>query len=70
MYGELTDKETISRLEYTLENQLQDQFEVLLYKSNSKLKTFYLPFVSVALQIFIYANAIACNVQFAVTDIL
>ncbi|XP_031626664.1 potassium voltage-gated channel protein eag isoform X3 [Contarinia nasturtii] len=34
MCGELTDKETISRLDYTLENQLQDQFEVLLYKSN------------------------------------
>lgn len=36
MCGELTDKETISRLEHTLENQLQDQFEVLLYKKNSK----------------------------------
>lgn len=36
MYGELTDKETIARLDYTLENQLQDQFEVLLYKNNSK----------------------------------
>ncbi|XP_055298065.1 potassium voltage-gated channel protein eag [Sitodiplosis mosellana] len=34
MYGESTDKETISRLDYTLENQLQDQFEVRLYKSN------------------------------------
>lgn len=38
MYGELTDKETISRLEYALENQIQDQFEMLLYKSNSKSK--------------------------------
>lgn len=38
MYGELTDKETVSRLEYTLENQLQDQFEVLLYKSNSEYR--------------------------------
>lgn len=37
MYGELTDKETVSRLEYSLENQQQDQFEVLLYKKNSKL---------------------------------
>ena len=36
MYGELTDKETVSRLEYTLENQQQDQFEILLYKKNSK----------------------------------
>lgn len=40
MYGELTDKETITRLDYTLENQLQDQFEVLLYKSNSKYQLF------------------------------
>lgn len=36
MYGELTDKETITRLEFTLEGQQQDQFEVLLYKKNSK----------------------------------
>lgn len=41
MYGELTDKETVARLEYSLENQQQDQFEILLYKKNSKfsLKT-------------------------------
>lgn len=36
MYGELTDKETVGRLEYTLENQQQDQFEILLYKKNSE----------------------------------
>lgn len=36
MYGEQTDKETIARLDTTLENQLQDQFEVLLYKRDSK----------------------------------
>ncbi|XP_053952185.1 potassium voltage-gated channel protein eag isoform X9 [Anastrepha ludens] len=35
MYGELTDKETVARLEFTLENQQQDQFEILLYKKNS-----------------------------------
>ncbi|XP_043863756.1 potassium voltage-gated channel protein eag isoform X17 [Drosophila mojavensis] len=35
MYGELTDKETVGRLEYTLENQQQDQFEILLYKKNN-----------------------------------
>lgn len=40
MYGELTDKETIARLDYTLENQLQDQFEVLLYKNDSKSSCF------------------------------
>lgn len=40
MYGEKTDAETISRLEHTLENQLQDQFEVLLYKSNSEYQLF------------------------------
>lgn len=37
MYGDLTDKETVTRLEFTLENQQQDQFEILLYKKNSKL---------------------------------
>lgn len=46
MYGELTDKETVSRLEYTLENQQQDQFEVLLYKKNSKY-LLYIIFISI-----------------------
>lgn len=36
MYGELTEKETVSRLDYSLENQQQDQFEILLYKKNSE----------------------------------
>ncbi|KAI5699483.1 hypothetical protein M8J75_003699 [Diaphorina citri] len=34
MYGELTDKDTISRIDDALENQLHDQFEILLYKKN------------------------------------
>ncbi|XP_077261128.1 potassium voltage-gated channel protein ether a go-go isoform X2 [Temnothorax americanus] len=32
MYGELTDKETIARIEECLEGQIHDQFEILLYK--------------------------------------
>ncbi|CAG7734742.1 unnamed protein product [Allacma fusca] len=36
MYGDLTDKETIARIDEILENQYQDQFEILLYKKNSK----------------------------------
>ncbi|EAT48564.1 AAEL000466-PA, partial [Aedes aegypti] len=36
MYGELTEKETVARVEYALEHQQHDQFEVLLYKKNSK----------------------------------
>ncbi|XP_024937105.1 potassium voltage-gated channel protein eag isoform X3 [Cephus cinctus] len=35
MYGELTDKETISRIEECLEGHIHDQFEILLYKKNS-----------------------------------
>ncbi|XP_048526219.1 potassium voltage-gated channel protein eag isoform X1 [Dendroctonus ponderosae] len=35
MFGELTDKETISRVDHVLEHQLHDQFEILLYKKNS-----------------------------------
>nr|XP_014290792.1 potassium voltage-gated channel protein eag isoform X2 [Halyomorpha halys] len=38
MYGELTDKETISRIDEILEAQLHDQFEILLYKKNSTPK--------------------------------
>lgn len=36
MFGELTDKETIGRIDDILENHYQDQFEVLLYKKNRK----------------------------------
>ncbi|XP_076634025.1 potassium voltage-gated channel protein ether a go-go isoform X3 [Colletes latitarsis] len=35
MYGELTDKGTIARIEECLESQIHDQFEILLYKKNS-----------------------------------
>jgi len=34
MYGELTDKETIGRIDEALESLVQDQFEILLYKKN------------------------------------
>ncbi|XP_051156319.1 potassium voltage-gated channel protein eag isoform X2 [Leptopilina boulardi] len=34
MYGELTDKETITRIDECLDGQIADQFEVLLYKKN------------------------------------
>lgn len=69
MYGELTDKETIGRLEYTLENQLQDQFEMLLYKSNSKSK-FGSPILSFDFSVFLLS--IWCiRVQFAaVIDVI
>lgn len=40
MYGDLTDKETIARIEDCLEGQIHDQFEILLYKKNSKFATF------------------------------
>lgn len=34
MYGELTDKTTIEALHEALDNHIQDQFEILLYKKN------------------------------------
>ena len=36
MYGELTDKDTVKKVEETFENQEQIQTEILLYKKNSK----------------------------------
>ena len=44
MYGELTDKNTIEALNQALDNHLQDQFEILLYKKNRKT-TFYFNFL-------------------------
>ena len=40
MYGELTDKGTIKSLNDALENHMQEQFEILLYKKNSKYKVY------------------------------
>lgn len=34
MCGELTDKETMERVDECLEQYTQDQFEILLYKKN------------------------------------
>nr|XP_022912566.1 potassium voltage-gated channel protein eag isoform X3 [Onthophagus taurus] len=39
MFGELTDKETIGRIDHVLEHQLHDQFEILLYKKNKNKGT-------------------------------
>jgi hypothetical protein len=35
MMGELTEKESIARIDEILDNHYQDQFEILLYKKNS-----------------------------------
>lgn len=35
MYGELTDKQTISQVEQNLDNHSMEQFEILLYKKLS-----------------------------------
>ena len=37
MYGELTDKSTITALNNALESHEQEQYEILLYKKNRKL---------------------------------
>lgn len=36
MYGELTDRETVTRMEKAFEIQDQEQVEILLYKKNSE----------------------------------
>ena len=46
MYGELTDKNTIEALNLALDNHLQDQFEILLYKKNRKSLCLPSPFHS------------------------
>ena len=40
MCGEMTDKETIARVDECLDQYTQDQFEILLYKKNRKLRFF------------------------------
>ena len=36
MYGELSNKDTITKVEDALDQQEQEQVEILLYKKNSK----------------------------------
>lgn len=65
MYGESTDKETIAKLDYALENQLQDQFEIRLYKSCSKYAHVFIMIDHVQLIlkiIFIIAMNFAANI--------
>ncbi|GIY49385.1 potassium voltage-gated channel protein eag [Caerostris extrusa] len=40
MYGELTDRSSILKVEHSLENHDQMQVEILLYKKNSKCSIF------------------------------
>lgn len=44
MCGEMTDKETIQRVDECLEQYTQDQFEILLYKKNRGLFFFVILF--------------------------
>ena len=37
MYGEMTDRNTITRIEQSLDNHSMEQFEILLYKKTRKL---------------------------------
>lgn len=37
MYGEMTDRASIAKIEGSLENHEQMQVEILLYKKNSEL---------------------------------
>ena len=36
MYGELTDKDTVTKVENSFEELIQEQVEILLYKKNRK----------------------------------
>lgn len=38
MYGELTEKEAVERVDRSLDHHLADQFEILLYKKNRKYR--------------------------------
>lgn len=41
MYGELTEKEAIERVDRALDHHLADQFEILLYKKNRAYLHYY-----------------------------
>lgn len=53
MCGELTDKETMERVNECLELYTQDQFEILLYKKNRALA--FLPRIPTASFVFALA---------------
>lgn len=57
MYGELTDKETIARIEECLEGQIHDQFEILLYKKTSKSPACFV-------RVFLHVEAFFMSVAF------
>ena len=44
MHGELTNHATVNRLQEALQNQLDDQMEILLYKKNSNAAVTFVQF--------------------------
>ena len=46
MYGEMTDKQTTTRIEQALENHAIEQYEILLYKKTSKSSLSFTFFIS------------------------
>lgn len=67
MTGELTDKETIARIDEILENHYQDQFEILLYKKNSK---FVLPLQNSAFGLQVSCRTISKYKMFRVANVV
>lgn len=49
MYGELTDKQTISQVEQNLDSHSMDHFEILLYKKSGPQTRKYLLIVNCVL---------------------
>lgn len=49
MYGELTDKQTISQVEQNLDSHSMDHFEILLYKKSGPQTRKYLSIVNCVL---------------------
>lgn len=45
MYGELTEKEAVERVDRALDHHLADQFEILLYKKNRALHSYPVRFL-------------------------
>lgn len=54
MYGELTEKDAVERVDRSLDHHLADQFEILLYKKN---RTYETPLLSYTQTITLYRHS-------------
>lgn len=63
MYGELTEKEAVERVDRALDHHLADQFEILLYKKNRAIFIFNIRHELILCSINLYTMSVTMKIR-------